>query len=137
MPDSSLLVDRAILTPDDLAWRNYPGIPGAQVALLLGDPGKAETVVMRVKIPPHRNHPPHSHPYTEIATVISGRGALAFGDKFDKSKGGMGGAGSFCVVPANQPHFVWTENEEVVVQVQFVGPAVIRFVNPADDPRNR
>jgi quercetin dioxygenase-like cupin family protein len=138
MPDSSSSGDRAaILTADRLAWRDYPGIPGAQVAAMLGDPGKAAAVIMRVRIPPNRTHPPHSHPYTEIATAISGRGGFAFGDKFDKSKGEMAGAGSFCVVPANQPHYVWTENEDVVVQVQFAGPAVIDFVDPADDPRNR
>lgn len=137
MPDLSLGDRAIILMPDQLAWRDYPGIPGAQVVALLGDPGKPQAVIMRVKIPPHRIHPPHSHPYPEIATVISGRGGFAFGDKFDKSKGEMGGVGSFGVGPANQPHFVWTENEEVVVQVQFNGPAVVNFVNPADDPRIR
>ena len=41
------------------------------------------------------------------------------------------------VVPANQSHFVWTENEEAGVQVQFVGPAAINYVNPADDTRKQ
>jgi hypothetical protein len=40
-------------------------------------------------------------------------------------------------VPANQAHFVWTGDEEAVVQVQFVGPFGINYINPADDPRKK
>jgi hypothetical protein len=29
------------------------------------------------------------------------------------------------------------ENEEVIAQVNFTGPAGITFVNPADDPRKK
>ncbi len=66
-----------------------------------------------------------------------GRIGFAAGDTFDASKGDIGGAGSLGVVPANQSHFVWTENEEAGVQVQFVGPAAINYVNPADDTRKQ
>jgi hypothetical protein len=34
-------------------------------------------------------------------------------------------------------HHTWTENEEVLVQANFVGPANITFVNPGDDPRKK
>jgi hypothetical protein len=67
---------------------------------------------MRVKFPANCKHPPYSHPYREVATVISGRIGFAAGDTFDTSKGDIGGAGSLGVVPANRSHFVWTENEE-------------------------
>ena len=34
------------------------------------------------------------------------------GERFDASKGQRQGPGTFARVPANQPHFVWTENED-------------------------
>ena len=33
-------------------------------------------------------------------------------------------------------HHTWTEDEETIVQVTFIGPTGATFVNPADDPRN-
>ena len=39
--------------------------------------------------------------------------------------------------PAEQPHFAWAGGGETLVQVHGVGPTDIRFINPADDPRNK
>jgi len=41
------------------------------------------------------------------------------------------------VLPAGHVHHTWTTNEEVLVQLNFVGPVNIAFVNPADDPRKK
>jgi hypothetical protein len=41
------------------------------------------------------------------------------------------------VHPAKHPHYAWTGNEEAVLQVQFVGPGGIDYINPADDPRKK
>jgi len=125
-----------VVRPDQLNWMVNPTIQGGEMAVLTGDPTKAETVVMRFKFPPNRQHAPHSHPHSEIVTVLRGRMGYGEGDKFDTSKGEISGAGTFAIVPANQAHFVWTENEEAVVQVQFVGPFSIKYVNPDDDPRS-
>ena len=92
---------------------------------------------MRFKIPANTKHQPHSHPHAEVVTVLSGKIGYGEGEKFDASVGRMGEPGTFAMVPANRPHFVWTESEDAVVQVQFVGPFGIKFVNPADDPRNK
>ena len=35
------------------------------------------------------------------------------------------------------PHYVWTTNEEAVLQLHFTGPGGIDFINPADDPRKK
>jgi hypothetical protein len=45
--------------------------------------------------------------------------------------------GSLWVYPAKHPHYAWTGNEEGILQVQFVGPGGIDYVNPADDPRKK
>ncbi len=138
MSGAASAADEAILvTPDQVPWTDNPVIPNAKGAFLVGDPSKAEVTVLRVKLPPHCKHPPHTHPFPEVATVLSGRLGYGLGDAFDTSKGQMLEAGTFAVVPAKRSHYIWTGNEEAIVQVQFVGPFGIEYVNPADDPRKR
>ncbi len=56
-----------MVNPDALAWKDNPNIPkGGQVAVLVGDPTKAGSVVVqRVKLPANYKVPPHTHPYAE------------------------------------------------------------------------
>ena len=121
---------------EDLAWKEHPVFKGAQTAILVGDPTKAETIVQRTKFPPHYRVPPHTHPYLEVITVLSGNYWNSFGQSFDKSKGIELRPGSVFVLPAGHAHYTWTEDTEVVVQANFIGPGGVTFINPADDPRN-
>ena len=126
------------VTPDALAWKDNPNIPkGAQVAVLQGDPTKAEVVVQRVKFPANYKVPPHTHPYAENVTVISGRVGLGMGEKFDAKEGDMVTGGAFFSQPAKHAHYLWTGSEGAIVQVQFTGPGGINYINPADDPRKK
>ncbi len=123
--------------PDELIWKDNPALPkGAQVAILLGDPTKAEVIVQRVKFPANYQVPPHTHPYAEVVTVLSGSIGFGMGEKLDKS-GEMVSAGTLNVVPAKHAHFGWTGNEGAILHVQFTGPAGIDYINPADDPRKK
>jgi quercetin dioxygenase-like cupin family protein len=61
-----------VVTADELVWKEHPVFKGAQTVILVGDPTKAETIVQRVKFPPHFKVPPHTHPYSEVVTVLSG-----------------------------------------------------------------
>jgi quercetin dioxygenase-like cupin family protein len=128
-----------LVKPDALTWKDNPNIPkGAQVAVLLGDPTKAgEVIVQRVKFPANYQVPPHTHPYAETITVISGSVGFGTGDKFDATKGELMKAGSLYAQPAKHPHYVWTGNEEAIIQVQFIGPGGIDYSNPTDDPRKK
>jgi quercetin dioxygenase-like cupin family protein len=128
----------ATVLPDALVWKDNPNIPkGGQVAILVGDPTKAgEVVVQRVKLPPNYQVPPHTHPYAETVTVISGSVGFGMGEKFD-DKSGLTKQGTLFANPAKHAHFVWTGNEEAIVQVQFIGPGGIDYINPADDPRKK
>jgi quercetin dioxygenase-like cupin family protein len=136
MSSPTSAADEAIVvTPDKVDWKDNPVIPGAKGAFLTGDPTKAEVTVLRVKLPPHCKHPPHTHPFSEVATVLSGRLGCGLGDTFDPSQGQMVEAGTFAVIPAKRSHYIWTGDEEAIVQVQFVGPFGIDYVDPADDPR--
>lgn len=126
------------LTPDALTWKDNPAFPkGIQIATLVGDQTKAgEVVVLRIKFPPNSHTPPHTHPYAEVVTLISGTIGTSEGEKFEK-KGEMLKPGSMWVYPARDPHYAWTGNEEAIIQVQFVAPGGIDYVNPADDPRKK
>ena len=115
--------------------RSIRFLKGAQIVILVGDPTKAETIVQRVKFPPNFKVPPHTHPYSEVVTVLSATYWNAMGD--DMEKGVMLKPGSFFVLPANHTHRVWTADEEVIIQVTFTGPGGITFINPDDDPRKK
>jgi quercetin dioxygenase-like cupin family protein len=114
--------------------KEHPVFKGAQTVILVGDPTKAETIVQRVKLPPHYKVPPHTHPYSEVVTVLSGTywNAMA-----DDQKGVALKPGSVFLLPANRVHHTWTEDEEVIVQVNFTGPGGVTFVNAEDDPRKK
>jgi uncharacterized RmlC-like cupin family protein len=113
-----------VVMSDQVIWRDNPTLQGGKLALLVDDPTLAGPVVMRFKIPANTKHQPHSHPHAEVVTVLSGKIGCGEGEKFDASAGRMGEPGTFAMVPANRPHFVWTENEEAVVQVQSSGRSV-------------
>ena len=126
------------VTPDALQWNDNPAFPkGVKIATLVGDPAKAgDVVVLRIKFPANFQMPPHTHPYSEVVTVVSGTIGSTHGEKFEK-KGAMLKPGSLWVYPARHAHYAWTENEEAILQVQFTGPGGITYINPADDPRKQ
>src|SRR5262245_47571714 len=137
---SSLAQDAVTMVkPDALTWKDNPALPnGGQVAILVGNPTKAGSVVVqRTKLPANYKVPPHTHPYAETVTVISGSLGFGMGEKFDTTKGEVVKAGALHAMPAKHAHYLWTANEEAIIQVQFVGPAAIDYVNPADDPRKK
>jgi quercetin dioxygenase-like cupin family protein len=126
------------VTPDALTWKENPAFPkGVQIATVVGDPTKSEDmVVLRIKFPPHFQMPPHTHSYSEVVTLISGRVGTSHGEKIEKN-GYLLKPGSLWVYPAKHPHYAWTEDEEAVIQVQFLGPGGIDYINPKDDPRRK
>jgi quercetin dioxygenase-like cupin family protein len=75
-----------VITSKDVKWTVNPAFPkGIQIATLLGDPTKAgETVVQRIKFPPDFVMPPHTHPFSEVVTVISGHIGTNGGEKPEK-----------------------------------------------------
>ena len=73
---------------EDLVWTEHPVFKGAQTVILVGDPTKAETIVQRTKFPTNYRVPPHTHPYAEVVTVLSGNYWNSFGRALIKVKGG-------------------------------------------------
>jgi quercetin dioxygenase-like cupin family protein len=127
-----------LYTPSSIKWKEAPpSLPkGTMAALLEGDPSKEGPFVLRVKMPDGYRIAPHTHPKTERVTVISGTFYIGMGDRFDETKGKAMPAGSFGHWPAGMKHFGWTKGE-TVLQIHGTGPWSIKYVNPADDPRNK
>ncbi len=129
--------EHKILAPAELTWGDAPqGLPaGAKMAVLDGDPTKRGSFTVRLQSPAGYKISPHTHPTAERVTVISGTFHLGMGDKFDESAGREMGPGSFAVLPAGMKHFAWSSADSIV-QIHSEGPFQIKYVNPADDPRN-
>jgi quercetin dioxygenase-like cupin family protein len=134
---SSLAVAQmaAPMNPSDMKWEAAPKAfpPGAQIAVISGDPFKDGLYVVRMKMPAGYKIPAHNHPTAEYVTVISGEVHLGMGDKLDPQKGIALTAGAFAEAPAKMNHYAWT-TQESVIQVHGQGPFAITYVNPADDP---
>ena len=109
--------------------------PGAQIAVLAGDPGKPTAYTVRLKFPAGYDIPAHSHPTDENVVVVSGALFMGMGTKLDKTQGTSLGVGGFGLMPANANHFAYTKEETTIV-LYGQGPVEFKYVNPADDPRN-
>jgi hypothetical protein len=122
----------------EVVWRPGPPSlpPGAEFAVLEGDPSKPGPFVFRVKVPDGYRIPPHIHPKPERVTILAGTFRLGMGETFDATKGEILPAGSYGTWPAGMTHYVWVEGE-TIVQFHGEGPWVIEYVNPADDPRKK
>ena len=76
-----------MITPNDVKWGPAPpALPaGAQIAVLSGDPSKAEPFTIRLKAPDGYKIMPHWHPTDENVTVLEGTFAMGVGEKFDEA----------------------------------------------------
>ncbi|HEX6503674.1 MAG TPA: cupin domain-containing protein [Terriglobales bacterium] len=111
--------------------------PGAQLAVLEGDPGASSgDFTVRLKMPADYKIAPHWHPKRENVTVISGALKVGMGDKFDSSKMGTFAAGSFAYLDPDMHHYVMASGE-TVVQVHGMSPLQFNYVNPEDDPSKK
>jgi len=127
----------AFHSPAEIKWKEGPASlpPGAKIAVLEGDPTKEGMFVMRVRLPDGFHVPAHTHPKPERVTVIQGTFRLAMGDNPKKEDARALPAGTYGYWPPGMVHAVWTEGE-TIVQFHGMGPWLINYVNPADDPRN-
>jgi ChrR-like protein with cupin domain len=126
-------------TPQQVQWGPPPPFvpPGAQMAVLEGDPGASSgNFTIRVKTPDGYVVPPHWHPKRENVTIISGAMALGMGDKFDEKKMTMLPAGSFGYLDPDMHHYVKTKGE-TVLQIHGPSPLAFNYVNPSDDPSKK
>ena len=110
--------------------------PGAQIAVLAGDPTKSVPYTVRLKFPANYDIPAHSHPTDEHVAVISGAFFAGMGNKLDRKAGGRLVPGGFALMPANENHFAYTKTETTIL-LYGQGPVEFKYVDRADDPRTK
>jgi quercetin dioxygenase-like cupin family protein len=123
-----------VIREGDLKWTQIPGFPPAtRRAMMEGDMKKAEPLTYRVKFPDGFKYLPHTHPWDEHCTVLQGTLYIGIGEKWDAKTAEEMPAGSFIVIPAGTPHYLWAKGD-TILQVHGMGPGGVKFINPADDP---
>ena len=129
-PSAHVMVPSSSIT-----WGDPPPAlpPGAKLAVITGDPSKPGPFVIRVQFPAGYKVPPHWHPTDENVTVLSGTMALGMGEAWDDAKMQALPAGSYVVLPAEMRHSVMVRTA-ATIQITGMGPFVVNYVNPADDP---
>jgi hypothetical protein len=124
-------------TVDQAKWGLAPPFvpPGAQLAVLAGNPMANGPYTVRLKFPAGYAVPAHSHPTDENVVVVSGTFFMGMGDKLDRAAGHPLAAGGFAMMPAKANHYAYTK-QPVTIVLYGIGPVEFNYVNPADDPRN-
>lgn len=125
-------------TVKEAQWGPAPPMlpPGAEIAVLSGDPTKPGSYSVRLKFPANYNIPAHSHPTDENVVVVSGALTLGAGDKLTRGAGNkVLGVGAYALAAANMNHFAYTTAQETTIVLYGQGPVEFKYVNPADDPR--
>jgi quercetin dioxygenase-like cupin family protein len=119
-----------------IKWGPAPAVfpPGAQMAVIQGDPGKSEPFIVRLRFPNGYAIAPHTHPTDEYITVIDGRLKVGMGAAFDEAAMAVLPAGSFATAPALHAHYAKAQGV-TTVQINAVGPFALDYVNPNDLPK--
>ena len=127
-----------IVPVQEIKWGPGPASipPGAEAAVLYGDPAKEGLFALRLKLPKGYHIAPHTHPKPEVVTIISGAFRFSMGETADRSKAQLLPAGSMFACAPGMAHFVYAD-EDTVVQLNSNGPWGITYVKVNDDPRQK
>jgi quercetin dioxygenase-like cupin family protein len=129
-----------IASVSDAQWGPAPPMlpPGAEIVVLAGNPMQAVPYTIRLKFPAGYAIPAHSHPTDENVVVVSGALTFGMGDKLTRNDptNKTLTAGGFALMPAGMNHYAFTTTQETTIVLYGLGPVEVKYVNPADDPRN-
>ena len=111
---------------DQLEWQQAS--IGWEVAALFGDMSSNDTSIVRVRMPPNWDAPPHTHERTEleVVSVHSGTLHVSFGVSTGRENAQIYGPGAFIAYPAGTTTQLFTGEEEVVIDIYHLR-------NPAED----
>jgi quercetin dioxygenase-like cupin family protein len=130
-----------VVQAKEAQWGPAPPMlpPGAEIAVLAGDPTKSAPYTVRLKFPANYAVPAHSHPTDENVVVTSGALTFGMGDKLEKTAASNKTLtpGGYALASANMNHFAFTGAQPATIVLYGVGPVEFKYVNPSDDPRNK
>jgi len=131
----------AVVSPvAEAKWGPAPPFvpPGAQLAVLSGNPMGTSAYAVRLRFPANYAIPAHSHPTDENVVVTAGDVTFGMGDKLSKTAAGNTklGVGGYALQPAGMNHYAFAGAAGAEIVLYGQGPVDFKYVNPADDPRN-
>jgi quercetin dioxygenase-like cupin family protein len=117
---------QVIQSPTAAKWGPAPPMlpPGAEIAVLSGDPGKSAAYAIRLKFPANYAIPAHSHPTDENVVVTTGALTFGMGDKLAKTEAANKtlSVGGYALMPANMNHFAYAGAGGATVVLYGQGP---------------
>ncbi len=120
-----------VIAPKSLHWT--PFLPGADVAVLQGDPKAKGTFTIRIHARAGTTIPPHSHPTDENITVLSGSVRIGMGSRIDNAHTRKMASDAFVTLPKDTEHYIACQTD-CTIQIHGDAPFVVNFVNN-DRPR--
>lgn len=135
-PDAGMAMSHNVTHAAATTWGPAPPAlpPGAQAAVLVGNPGQPGVFTLRLKMPAGYRVPRHWHPTDEAVTLLEGDLTLSMGAA-DMANDEALSPGDFVNLPAKMHHMASSKGG-AVVQIQSTGPFEINYIDPKDDPRN-
>jgi len=128
-----------MLNPNQIQWQAGPASlpPGAQIAVLDGDPSQAGMLyTIGLKMPDGYRVPPHWHPMDASVTVVQGSFIMGLGEKVEPAQAQELTTGAYMRVSKGVRHYEWAKGD-TIIYVYGLGPLDTIYVNPADDPRQK
>jgi quercetin dioxygenase-like cupin family protein len=122
----------------ELKWAPAPPVfpKGATMAVVSGDPSKEGMFTIQLSMPDGYRIAPHFHPTDESVEIVKGTFFVGMGDTFDESKLKEMKPGEKGSIAATMHHYAKARGA-TVVSVTAMGPFVLTYVNPADDPQKQ
>jgi quercetin dioxygenase-like cupin family protein len=128
---------QAPASPATLHWQVPPLLPpGAQLAVVSGDPTAPVETTMLVSMPSGYQLPPHYHPGFEHVEVKEGTLLAGMGDRIDPKRTHALAVGDSATAPAGMHHFSIAQGRTVLA-VTFMGPYTITYLRAEDAPRHQ
>jgi len=112
--------------------------PGAQIAVLAGNPMGTGAYSVRLRFPANYLIPAHSHPTDENVVITAGSVTFGMGDKLSKTAKDNKTlhVGGYFLAPTGMNHYAFAGKAGADIVLYGQGPVEFKYVNPADDPRN-
>lgn len=116
------------LDSQEVVYRPGPSSmpPGAELAVLEGNPAQPGLFTIRLRIPAGFVLAPHTHPQDERVTVIEGTVVVGFGPTLQPEKARTLGAGAYYLNPPGAVHYVLSP-QGATIQITGMGPWRVDF----------
>jgi quercetin dioxygenase-like cupin family protein len=138
--NTDMNADHVLILPGDIKWMkdaNPAFLPGMKMAVIDGNPASnGGLYTVRLMFPNGYKVMPHFHPADENITVLKGTFMMGIGDTFDEKALMPISEGGYMSMKKGTHHYAMAKGE-TVIQVHGIGPFILTYVNPGDDPRNK